>query len=319
MSTDFRPLFRNPHIATVAGNFWKRPGVDAGTSGAQTYYRVDSATTILAFEQIPRGTVRGHLVVLHGLEGSADAGYIQSLSHLAVNQNFSIHRLNFRTCGGTEALCETMYHSGLTSDVAFIVQEIAKRTSAPLFLIGFSLGGNVAVKLTGEYGKKSPLAGTVAVSAPIDLAACVKAIDRPSNRIYAYRFLNRLRSRIMRKSKLSPGSYNSEFIDKVHTIWQFDNRFTAPLFGFGTAANYYATQSALNYVDQIDSPTLLISAKDDPLVPFGIYKHPAITANSAVRLISPQHGGHIGFLSRHPPRFWVDDVIMTWIQSLARA
>lgn len=212
-----------------------------------------------------------------------------------------------------------MYHSGLSSDTRFIINAITKRTPTPIFLVGFSLGGNVALKLTGEFGPDSPLAGTVAISAPIDLARCVHAIDRLSNKIYAHRFLDRLRNRIRRKSLLSPDVYSAEFIHTVHSIWQFDDRFTAPLFGFGNAANYYATQSALNYVGQIRTPTLVISAKDDPLVPIGIYDHPAIHNNPLIQSIHPQHGGHIGFLSRNKPRFWVDAVTMNWIQGVASA
>ncbi len=210
-----------------------------------------------------------------------------------------------------------MYHSGLTGDTAFVIQQIRRRTDLPIFLVGFSLGGNVALKLTGELGINGLLTGTVAVSPPIDLAACVKAIDRPSNLIYARRFLGRLRSRIRRKIALSPGSYSPEFLDSVHSIWDFDDRFTAPLFGFGRAANYYATQSAINYVSQIRTPTLLVAAKDDPLVPFEIFTHPAIERNEAIELLAPEYGGHIGFLSRSRPRFWVDLNAMNWIQRVA--
>ncbi len=278
---------------------------------------VDDGTTIISYEHQPAIPARGQIVFLHGLEGSADAGYIRSFTATALQFGFAAHRMNFRTCGGTEALCRTMYHSGLTSDTAYVLQQIRRRTNSPLFLVGFSLGGNVALKLTGELGKNELLAGTVAVSPPIDLAACVKAIDRPGNIVYARRFLDRLRSRIRRKIALSPGSYSAEFLDSVHSIWDFDNRFTAPLFGFGRAANYYATQSAINYASQIRTPTLLIAAKDDPLVPFEIFRHPAIERNEAIEVLAPDYGGHIGFLSRRQPRFWVDLNAMNWIQRVA--
>ncbi len=317
LKPDFTPLFRNPHLATIAGNFWKRPESTNPEHCLRKLYRIDCHTTVVAFEQRPLVTAVGEIVFLHGLEGSAHAGYLQSFTQLALSLNCAVHRLNFRSCGGTEDLSATMYHSGLTSDTAFVIGEISRRSDAPVFLVGFSLGGNVAIKLTGEFGANSPLAGTVAISAPIDLASCVRVIDRLSNAIYAHRFLDRLKNRIKRKSISAPETYNAKLLESVHTIWQFDNQFTAPLFGFGNAASYYATQSAINYISLIRSPTLLIAAQDDPLVPFDIYTHPVIKANPLVHLISPKHGGHIGFLSRRKPRFWLDGIAMNWIQRLA--
>ena len=280
-------------------------------------YRIDQHTTVVSYEHQPTIPARGQIIFLHGLEGSADAGYIRSFTVAALQCGFAAHRMNLRTCGKTEALCRTMYHSGLTSDTVHVIKQIRGRTKSPVFLVGFSLGGNVALKLTGELGRNDLLAGTVAVSPPIDLAACVKAIDRPSNTVYARRFLERLRSRIRRKIALSPGSYSAEFLDAVQSIWEFDNRFTAPLFGFGRASNYYATQSAINYASQIRTPTLVIAAQDDPLVPFEIFTHQAIEQNEAIELLAPKYGGHIGFLSRRPPRFWVDLNAMNWIERVA--
>ena len=312
---DFQPLFRNPHLATIAGNFWRRPQASPAYERKRRLYKIDSEVAIVSYEQRPENEI-GEIVLLHGLEGSADAGYLQSFTYLALSKRFAVHRLNFRTCGNTEDLSSTMYHSGLTSDTAVVLEEIRKRSRTPLFLVGFSLGGNVAIKLTGELGGSSLLAGTITISAPIDLASCVRAIDRLSNRIYAHRFLDRLKHRIRKKSISAPHLYNSKLLEFVHSIWQFDDKFTAPLFHFGNAANYYATQSGINYVSRIRSPTLLIAAKDDPIVPFEIYKHPVLKANPWVQLVCPEHGGHIGFLSRRNPRFWVDAISMNWIQRL---
>ncbi len=186
----------------------------------------------------------------------------------------------------------------------------------PVFLIGFSLGGNVALKLAGELGKTDLLTGVCAISTPIDLATCVRTLDKRSNLLYARRFLDRLQQRVRRKNKLAPDLYRLDGLDEVKTIWEFDDRFTAPLFGFGTAANYYATQSSARYLDAIRIPTLLICAKDDPLVPFEVYNHPALQSNPALTLMAPEHGGHLGFLSRTRPRFWVDGVALSWIETL---
>ena len=120
-----------------------------------------------------------------------------------------------------------MYHSGLTGDTKFILEQLKQ----PIFLVGFSLGGNVALKLAGELGQNDLLAGVCAVSTPIDLAACVRAIDKPSNILYSRRFLKRLRERVRRMNMRVPQAYSLLGLDDVRTIWEFDDRFTAPLFG----------------------------------------------------------------------------------------
>lgn len=311
----FRPLIGNPHLLTIAGNFWPRKIDESRFPAVRRLYSTDPKTTILGFEHRPPASPKGEFVILHGLEGSADAGYIGSFSQAALERGFAVHRLNLRTCGGTESLCETMYHSGLTSDTLAILQKIKRGSNAPLFLLGFSLGGNVALKLAGELGATDLVAGVCAVSAPIDLAQSVRAIGRPINRLYARRFLSRLRERIQRKSILSPNLYNAKGLTEVKTIWEFDDRFTAPLFGFGTAANYYATQSALNFLPAIRVPALLVTAQDDPLVPFEIYQHPVFHTNPALMLLAPERGGHLGFISRRKPRFWLDRVLLDWSET----
>jgi uncharacterized protein len=311
---DFQPVFRNPHLLTIAGNFWPR-AIDVRRFPAEhKKYRVDERTTILVHEHQPQTPARGQIVLLHGLEGSSHAGYIQSFAQEALWRGFGVHRTNFRTCGGTEEFCDTMYHSGLTGDTHLILKSLSERDAAPIFLIGFSLGGNVALKLAGELGETNLLAGVCAVSTPIDLAASVKTLDKLSNLLYARRFLSRLRDRVRRKNKLAPHLYSTEGIDSVKSIWEFDDRFTAPLFGFGTAANYYATQSAANYLEAIRIPTLVVAAKDDPLVPFSVYGHGAFRNNPALTLLAVEHGGHLGFLSRRRPRFWIDRIGLDWIE-----
>jgi uncharacterized protein len=311
---EFRPLFRNRHLLTIAGNFWPRKIDEVKFPAIRREYQIDPKITVVALEHQPLTAPRGQVVLLHGLEGSADAGYVVSFSQEALKRGFGVHRLNMRTCGGTEELCETMYHSGLTSDTHYVLREIQGRSVGPIFLVGFSLGGNVALKLAGELGETSLLAGVVVISTPIDLAASVREIDQLSNILYARRFLNRLRDRVRRKAWLSPELYSEEGLDNVKTIWEFDDRFTAPLFGFGTAANYYATQSSIHFLSQIRVPTLVITAKDDPLVPFDVYKSPVFKTNRALTLVVTERGGHLGFLSQRKPRFWLDGVALEWIQ-----
>ncbi|HTU48150.1 MAG TPA: alpha/beta fold hydrolase [Bryobacteraceae bacterium] len=316
MNAEFKPIVRNPHLLTIAANYWPRKIDHRRFPGLRREYRIDPLATILALAHQPDSNARGQIVLLHGLEGCADSGYMQSFAQAALVRGFGVHRLNSRTCGGTEELCETMYHSGLTDDVLAVLEQLQRQGSGPAFIVGFSLGGNVALKLAGELGTTDLLAGICAVSTPIDLAACVRHIQKRSNMLYARRFVNRLCERVKRKSKSSPHLYSTAGLDQVKTIWEFDDRFTAPLFGFGTAANYYATQSAVGYLDRIRVPALVICAKDDPLIPFAVYSHPAFQSNPALTLVATEHGGHLGFLARGKDRFWVDGVALNWIESV---
>jgi predicted alpha/beta-fold hydrolase len=313
LQPEFVPLIKNPHLLTIAGNFWPRAIDEARFPGNLKQYKVAEGLSVSAWEHQPPETASGQIVFLHGLEGSADAKYIASCAQEALVRGFGVHRLNMRSCGESDPLSESMYHSGLTGDTRFVLERLRERFNGPLFLVGFSLGGNVALKLAGELGESNLLAGVCAVSTPIDLAACVRRIARRSNSLYSRRFLGRLRNRIRRMSRLAPHRYGTKGLNKVKTIWEFDDRFTAPLFGFGTAANYYATQSAANFLDAIRISTLVISAQDDPLVPFAIYQHPAFRNNPALRLLTPRYGGHLGFLSRRRPRFWLDGVVLDWL------
>jgi uncharacterized protein len=313
----FRPIVRNPHLLTIAGNFWSRR-LDLQRFPAQRQlYQTDQDTQILVLEHQPQGEPVGQILFLHGLEGSGEAGYIQSFAQDALLQGFGVHRSNMRTCGGTESLSSTMYHSGLTSDTLFILQQLQERQLGPLFVVGFSLGGNVALKLAGELKENTLIQGVCAVSTPIDLAACVRALDKPSNRIYAQRFLGRLKERIRNKARVSPHLYSADGLDAVTGIWEFDDRYTGPLFGFGNAENYYRTQSAQRFLDEIRVPALVVIAKDDPIVPFAVYNHPAFRTNPHLELLAVEHGGHLGFISRRKPRFWLDGVVLDWLKPLA--
>ncbi len=153
---------------------------------------------------------------------------------------------------------------------------------APIFLAGFSLGGNVVLKLAGELGESAVglIAGVMATSTPIDLAACVRKLDQPSNLIYARRFVTRLKERVRAKERITPGLFDLSGLNQVQNIYEFDDRFTAQAFGFGSADNYYATQSSNQFLDRIRVPTLLVQAKDDPLIPFAVYDHPAFCDES---------------------------------------
>ncbi len=310
----FVPLLRNPHLLTIAGNFWPRE-LDVERFPVEAkLYDTEPGVQVLVHTQRPAADPVAQLVMVHGLEGSSDAGYARSLAQASLLAGWATHRFNMRSCGGTERYSgKTLYHSGQTSDLLSVLRRLPN--SAPIFLAGFSLGGNVVLKLAGELGDSARdlIAGVAAVSTPIDLAACARRLQHPSNFIYARRFLKRLKERIRLKEQLSPGSFHLEELAGVKTIYQFDDRFTAQSFGFGSADNYYATQSSNQLLERIRVPALLVQAEDDPLIPFEVYRHPAFSRNPHLRLVAVEHGGHLGFLSSTPPRFWLDQLLVDWL------
>jgi len=301
----------------MAGNYWRRNLDERRFPTEARQYPTEPGVQILVHSQKPAGEPVADLVLVHGLEGSSSAGYARSLAQAALESGCSVHRFNMRSCGGTEHLSgSTLYHSGQTSDLLSVAGRIKGR--APLFLAGFSLGGNVVLKLAGELGDSAHelIAGVTAVSTPIDLAACVDRLGHRSNFIYEKRFVSRLKQRVRQKERTAPGLFPLAELDSVKTIYDFDDRFTARVFGFGTADNYYATQSSNQYLDKIRVPALVVQAKDDPLIPFKVFTHPAFSRNPHLRLLAVEHGGHLGFISRTRPRFWLDQVLMHWIEEV---
>lgn len=310
----FVPFFRNPHVLTIAGNYWQRRLDENRFPVEAKLYETEPGVHVLVHSQTPASPPVGELILVHGLEGSSAAGYARSLAQAALEAGYGVHRYNMRSCGGTEHLSgTTLYHSGQTSDLLAVIRQLQGRS--PIFLAGFSLGGNVVLKLAGELGESARdlIAGVAAVSTPIDLAACVRQLDRPANFIYSNRFLSRLKQRVRLKERLTPGLFPIQKLGRVKSVYQFDDQFTAFSFGFGTADNYYATQSSNQFLDRIRIPTLLVHAKDDPLVPFEVYGHPAFSQNPCLRLLAVEHGGHLGFVSKGKPRFWLDQVLVQWI------
>jgi hypothetical protein len=319
----FEPVFRNPHILTILGNFWPREFDFTPFPLQSRLIRTDPDTQVLVQTQRPvchgGSSPLGEVVLLHGLEGSGEAGYIRSMAFTLLHAGFIVHRLHMRTCGNTEHLCKTLYHAGLTSDLRSFLQQIraeqmSEGRELPVFLCGFSLGGNVALKLAGELGQTDLIQAVCAISTPIDLGLCARRIGDLENRLYENRFLARMRERLE-----ATGRYSREELTAAKTLYEIDDRITAPSFGFGTADNYYGTQSARLFLNGIRVPTLLIQAKDDTFIPFEMYERPEVRSNPRVQLIATEHGGHLGFLSRRAPRFWVDEVASRFIvESAAR-
>ncbi len=313
----FTPLFSSAHLQTIAAHYWPRSLDLRRYPVERRLVRTGPDVQVLVESQHPPSR-RAELVLVHGLEGSSQAGYMISMAQAAIEAGLAVHRMNLRSCGGTERLCRTLYHAGLTADLLALLRVLEREGRAPAFVAGYSLGGNVALKLAGELSEAArPLiAGVAGVSVPIDLAACVARMERPENRLYELRFLRRMKSRLRYRHRLMPDVFSIDGLGGIRSVREFDDRITAPAGGFSGAAEYYATQSAQRYLAGIRVPALLIAAQDDPLVPFDILRQPAVRENPNIRLLAPEHGGHVGFLSPHRPRFWSDAAIVEWIGAL---
>ena len=243
---------------------------------------------------------RPALLVLHGLEGSSDAHYMRGIAEKAFAAGFSVLLLNQRNCGGTEHLCDTLYHSGLTDDPAAVLRElIATDGIRRMAVAGYSLGGNLALKLAGELGDTAPreLRAVCAVSPVLDLEACVCALERRSNAVYQWNFVRNLKARMRRKARLFPDRFSLAPLRSIRTVRQFDEAYTAPHFGFAGASDYYHRASALRVASRIRVPALVLAAADDPFVPVEPFSDPAIATNPHITVRVSTHGGHCAFLA----------------------
>jgi uncharacterized protein len=311
----FEPFFRNAHLATVAGNFWKRPELESRWPVTDVFYEPEPGVRTLVRTQTPHRHPCGELILVHGLEGSSESGYVRSMAAAALEAGFIVHRWNMRGCGASPWHAKANYHSGQTGDLLLMARERKRASTLPLFVIGYSLGGNMVLKLAGELGEEGRelFAGVCAISAPIELAESVAELRRPKNFFYQRRFVKRLKERVRNRHSLAPDLYPLGPLAQVRSVYEFDDHYTAKIFGFGTADRYYQTQSSRQFLERIRIPTLMVHAKDDPLVPFTSYEHPAVRANPYVRLLAVERGGHLGFIARGPHRFWLDHLLTDWL------
>jgi uncharacterized protein len=290
---------RNGHAMTLWA--WARPRTFASLPPAESrVFDVASDARVLAQCHWQRARSEAPtIIVLHGLEGSSEAHYMRGVADKAWARGFNVVRLNQRNCGGTEHLCATLYHSGLSADVDVVMKALADEGHRAIVVAGYSLGGNLALKLAGEHAATPPpwLRGVAAVSPVMDLPRCVEALEKPSNVIYQWNFVRNLKARMRRKVAAFPGRFSLEPLARIRTVRQFDEVYTAPFFGFRDATDYYYRAASLRVVDRITIPVLIISAQDDPFVPADSFADAALTGNPAITRRVTRHGGHGAFVS----------------------
>lgn len=315
-------IFKQGDAQTIGAHFW--PGrwrVRDRTGDEERLFEVEPGSQVLARCRWQTDRMEHPTLVLwHGMEGSSASGYMLITADKAFRAGFNVIRVNFRNCGNTEHLSSKLYHGGLTSDLRVVIDElIAGDGLSQIAIAGFSLGGNLVLKLAGEYGEEPPreLKAVCAISPSIDMRAGSELLMKRRNWIYQQDFLRRLRQRITIKKKLFPNLYDSTGLRDIRTIKQFDNRYVAPAFGFASADDYYAKASSFPYISRIRVPTLIMHAEDDPFVPFAPLHDPSIAANPYVLLIATERGGHVAFLSANPEeRFWAENRLVDFCQKI---
>ena len=323
-----RPWLANGHVQTIAGNFL--PRADTLPPSTPELVQVEASTATEISSQVlchchwqPSPSERLTVIVLHGLEGSSQSQYVLGSANKMWRAGFNVVRMNMRNCGGTEALSPTLYHSGLSGDVGAVLTTLAERHHLPRFaLCGYSMGGNLVLKLAGELGSSEPrLKAVTTVSPALDLAESAQALHKPVNHFYERRFLKHLSIRYRRKAQLFPGRYDPARADRLRSLIDFDDRITAFYAGFTGAADYYFRAAAARVLDRIAVPTLILHALDDPFVRLTAESRAKIRTNPHITLVEPEHGGHCAFLAKSFPAqaddgYWAETTLLRFLESV---
>ncbi len=267
---------------------------------------------------------RPTLLLLHGLNASSESHYMRGIASKAYGRGFNVVRLNQRNCGDTEHLSRGLFHSGLTADAAHVVEELSEVDGiGAIAVAGYSLGGNLALKLAGDYGPHPPpaLIGVAAVSPILEIGECVRALERPDNRLYEWNFVRDLKRRMRRKNRAWPGTFDLTRLGRVRSVREFDETFTAPYFGFAGAEDYYYRASAMRVIDRVRVPALVITAEDDPFVPAAPCRDAKVTGNPCLDVRISAHGGHCAFVgpaSGEDDGYWAENQIVAFVERVAR-
>ena len=318
-----------PHLQTVWGNYTRpRQLVDLRREWLDT---PDGDRIALDHLDGPAGAPL--LLVLHGLEGSSNSVYVQGLLALARLRGLRGAALNFRSCAREPEdvhrwipnRAPRLYHSGDTGDLDLVVAELARRSAgAPLVAAGISLGGNVLLRWLGENPAQRAVAAAATISVPYDLGAGARHLEGPIGRVYLRHFLPTLIAKaegLLDRFPELRDRLDRDAIRRARDFWSFDDAATAPLHGFAGAGDYYARASSIAIADRIATPTLCLSASDDPFLPAAVLPRFRETASAAVDLEVTPCGGHVGFVAGRSPRrpsYWAERRVVEWLAGRIR-
>jgi len=320
----FEPLrgLTNGHLQTIVGNFLPRPPLQLRAESETVEVDPADGSRVLClchWQPLEVRAERLTVVLVHGLEGSSDSQYILGLTARAWSAGCNVVRMNMRTCGGTETLTPTLYHSGLSADLGAVVRHYAEKFGLErVALVGYSMGGNMVLKLAGEWGNRRPLCAVAAVCPAIDLAFGSDALHEGVNRLYEWRFLLGLKARYQRKARLFPEIYApADEIGPIRSIREFDNKIVARYWDFKDADDYYAHAASARVVDCIRVPTMILQAQDDPFIRLSAKTRAKLVANPSISFIETRHGGHCAYLGRDPGNeiHWAEASVMRFLQA----
>jgi uncharacterized protein len=300
----------NKHVATIYPALFRRVSLPLFLRERIT----TSDNDFLDLDWLKQGSDK-LVVISHGLEGNSQRPYMRGMAKAFFDQKFDVLTWNYRGCGEEMNKQLRFYHSGATDDLDFVVKYAAKQYQS-VYLVGFSLGGNLTLKFLGEMDRREhpKLQAAVAFSVPMNLRTSCEKISEPANFIYASRFLKSLKKKIVDKSMLMKG-IDVTGIARISTLKEFDDRYTAPLHGFKDAVTYYEACSSLYFLTSISVPTLVISAKDDPFLSQDCY--PTNVDNPKIQFDYSKHGGHVGFaLFNQNGLYWSELRALQFIQSI---
>jgi len=235
------------------------------------------------------------VIISHGLEGNTQRSYIRGMAKAFYEKGYDVLTWNYRGCSEEMNKQLRFYHSGATEDLDVVVKHaINKKSYSSISLIGFSLGGNLTLKYLGEKGKElnSLIGECVTFSVPLDLHASCETISK--YRIYSHRFIKSLKKKVIEKARINP-ELDLNGIDKIKTLIEFDNEYTAPLHHFSNAIEYYEKCSSIHFIERIKTPTLIVNAQNDPFLSPATHNHPSLFNNPLVQFENPKYGGHVGF------------------------
>jgi len=313
----------NGHLQTLVGNYFPRPVFRVVSQAEAVEVDPSDGSRVLCHCSWQTEAVRAAcltIVLVHGLEGSSDSQYIQGLAARAWDAGCNVIRMNMRNCGDTDHLTPTLYHSGLSGDVGAVVDNFTKTHGLrQVALVGYSMGGNLVLKLAGEWGNRAPLCAVAAVCPAIDLAAGSDALHEPVNRGYEWHFLRGLKRRYRRKAALYPDIYDTRGLGPIRSVRQFDDKIVARYCGFRDADDYYFRAASARVVDRIAVPTLILHALDDPFIRLLPKTRAAILANPNMTLVETRYGGHCAFLcgDRGNEIHWAEATVTRYLLQVA--
>jgi predicted alpha/beta-fold hydrolase len=315
------PFCRLPDVMTMVPRWRPRRHALASLPLEERLFQVEAGSYILGrchWQKQP--SRRSTLLLVHGFEGCSESHYMLGLAAKGYRAGFNVIRLNQRNCGGTEHLTPTLYHSGLYRDFVAVMEDLMTHDGLKSFyLVGYSMGGNLALNVAGYAGRTMPSLQAVAAACPnIDPALAVEALDRPRNWMYQRHFLKSLQTRMRRKAQLFPGTYDLSPLDRIASLREFDNVYTAPSAGYLDAADYYERTGARQCLGEIRIPSLILAAQDDPFIPFRSFDLVPLRANAWIRFLPTAHGGHCGFLQRgraDEDVYWAENRIVEFLRA----